>query len=185
MASRNDRVCPVELARGLDNKIRRWLQNPEKMLKPYIHEGMTVMDLGCGPGFFTMDIARLVGKSGKVIAVDLQEGMLQKVREKMHGTAFENRIILHQCKPDAIGLSTQVDFVLAFYMIHEVPNRQALFAEIASLLKPNGQMLIVEPPLHVSKKAFEDTLKTASEAGLTPVSRPKIPLSYSVILQKG
>jgi ubiquinone/menaquinone biosynthesis C-methylase UbiE len=69
-------VCPVERAGSLDSKIRRWLQNPQKILVPYVREEMTVLDIGCGPGLFSVEMARMVGKSGRVIAVDLQEGML-------------------------------------------------------------------------------------------------------------
>jgi 2-polyprenyl-3-methyl-5-hydroxy-6-metoxy-1,4-benzoquinol methylase len=52
MESERNRVCPVELAHSLDNTLRRWLQNPKNILAPYIQEGMTVLDVGCGPGFF-------------------------------------------------------------------------------------------------------------------------------------
>ena len=48
---RSNRVCPVERAGILDHGIRRWLQDPQKILRPYIEEGMTVLDIGCGPGF--------------------------------------------------------------------------------------------------------------------------------------
>jgi len=74
---RSQRVCPVENAGGLDNSVRRLLHNPAKILKPYIHEGMTILDLGCGPGVFTVEIATLLNCSGKVIAADLQEGCLK------------------------------------------------------------------------------------------------------------
>ena len=77
MSDGNKRVCPVERAGSLDNRFRRWLQDPRKILSPHIKEGMTVLDLGCGPGYFTIDIAQMVGKSGRVIAADLQEGMLK------------------------------------------------------------------------------------------------------------
>jgi len=48
---RHNRVCPVERAGVLDHRIRRWLQDPQKILRPYVEEGMTVLDIGCGPGF--------------------------------------------------------------------------------------------------------------------------------------
>ena len=83
MSNRNNRVCPVERAGSLDNRVRKWLQNPKKILEPYITEGMIVLDVGCGPGFFSIDMAQMVGNSGRVIASDLQEGMLQKVRNKI------------------------------------------------------------------------------------------------------
>src|SRR4030042_5592495 len=111
MGDRKNRVCPVALAGSLDNKLRRWVQNPRRILGPYIKEGMTVLDLGCGPGFFTIDIAQMVGKSGRVIGSDSQEGMLQKLRDKIHGTELEERIMLHQCQNNRIGVSENVDFV--------------------------------------------------------------------------
>jgi len=184
MSSRKERICPVEKAGSLDTKLRRWLQNPQKILKPYIKEGMTVLDLGCGPGFFSIDIAQMVSESGRVIAADLQEGMLQKLCDKIEGTELENRIILHKCEEDKIGIAEKVDFVLAFYIVHEVIKKDKLFAEIESILKPNGQLLIVEPPFHVSKKAFEETIGKAKAAGFTEVKRPKVLFNKAVVLIK-
>jgi ubiquinone/menaquinone biosynthesis C-methylase UbiE len=184
MSDRNGRVCPAEHARFRDNKIRRWLQDPKKILAPYVNAGMCVLDFGCGPGFFTIDMAEMVGKSGRVIASDLQEGMLEKVQRKIQGTPLENIISLHQCQEKAIGLEDQVDFIMAFYVVHEVPDQQALFAEIATILNSGGRVFVVEPSLHVSKKAFETTIAAAQNAGLAPVERPKVFFSKAVILQK-
>ncbi len=184
MNDRKNRVCPVEIADSLDSRIRRWVQNPYKILKSYIKEGMTVLDLGCGPGFCTIDIALLTGGSGRVIAADLQEGMLQKIREKIAGTELEDRIILHKCDEDKIGLSEKVDFVLLFYMVHEVPDQEKLFVEINELLKENGQVYMIEPPFHVSKKAFRKTIDTAAKAGFTVTERPKSLFDKSVIFKK-
>ena len=103
MSNSNKRVCPVEIAGCLDNRIRRWIQNPQKILGPYIEEGMIVLDIGCGPGFFSIDMAQMVGKSGRVIAADLQEGMLQKLRDKIQGTELEERVTLHKCEGKKIG----------------------------------------------------------------------------------
>jgi ubiquinone/menaquinone biosynthesis C-methylase UbiE len=177
-------VCPVALAGSLDNKLRRFIQNPQKIVGPYLKDGMTALDVGCGPGFFSIDLAYLVGSSGKVIAADLQEGMLEKIKAKIRGTELENRIILHKCQQDRIGVSGKVDFVLLVYMVHEVPDKQGLFNEIETILKPGGQVLIIEPPFHVSKKAFEKTVKIAREAGLAVVERPKLFLNKTVVLEK-
>ncbi len=185
MSDRNKRVCPVERAGSLDNRMRRWLQNPQKILEPYIEEGMTVLDLGCGPGFFSIDMAQMVGKYGRVIAADLQEGMLQKLRDKIQGTELEERITLHKCEENKIGVSEEIDFVLAFYVVHEVPNQEEFFNEIAVILKPKGQVLVVEPPFHVSKSAFEETIRKARNAGFTLVERPKVLLSKTAVLKKG
>lgn len=185
VTGRNQRVCPVENAGSLDNKIRRWVQNPRKILKPCIQEGMTVLDVGCGPGFFSIEMAKLVGESGRVIAADLQDGMLQKIKNKIRGTALEKRITLHRCKKDRIGVSETVDFVLVFYMLHEVPNPEDFLNEIRLMLKPNGLIFIVEPPFHVSKSAFETMIREAANAGFELVERPKVFLSKTAVLKKG
>jgi ubiquinone/menaquinone biosynthesis C-methylase UbiE len=183
MDNKNKHICPVEMAGMLDGRIRRWLQNPYKILEPYIKKGMTVMDFGCGPGFFSIPMAQMVGASGRVIAADLQEGMLQKLEDKIQGTRLYDRILLHKCEKNSIGLSQQVDFILAFYMIHELPDQKKFFDEIKSILKPNGRVFIVEPIFHVSKKTFEQTVKIAIATGFTPVEKPKVLFSKAVILE--
>jgi ubiquinone/menaquinone biosynthesis C-methylase UbiE len=81
-------------------------------------------------------------------------------------------------------LSELVDFVLAFYMVHEIPDQERFLNDIKSVLKPNGQVLIVEPPLHTSKKDFEKTIKKAQDAGFIVVNRPPMFPNKAVILQK-
>lgn len=185
MSDNRNRVCPVSLARSLDNRIRRLVQNPETILSPYATKGMTALDVGCGPGFFSTALAGLVGDSGRVIAADLQEGMLDKLRNKITGTELEKRIQLHLCKPDRIGLQEQADFILSFYMVHEVPDKAGFFKELFSILKPGGQFLLVEPKLfHVSRKAFGETLETAAAAGFQQAKGPKVRFSWSAILKK-
>ena len=181
---RRDRVCPVERAGTLDSTFRRWLQNPEKILRPYLREGMTAVDLGCGPGFFTVDMAIMVGESGRVIGSDLQEGMLRTLADKIKGPELKERIVLHKCEKERIGISERADFILAFYMVHEVPDQDLFFREIEAMLNTDGLVLIVEPPIHVSTKDFAKTIATARQAGLTVIDQPKILLSKAVLLKK-
>ena len=185
MSDSNNRVYSVDRAGSLDNRIRRWFQNPQKILSPYIEQGTTVLDVGCGPGFFSIDMAHMVGKNGQVIACDIQEGMLQKVRDKINGTELEERVKLHKCKEDNIGITDHVDFALLFYMVHEVPNKDRFFKEIGAILKPNGRVLIVEPPFHVSNEEFEETVNHARNAGLLDTKGPKMLFHKTVILKKG
>jgi 2-polyprenyl-3-methyl-5-hydroxy-6-metoxy-1,4-benzoquinol methylase len=81
-------------------------------------------------------------------------------------------------------LSEKVDFVLAFYMVHEVSNQEELLHEITSMLKSNGHVLIAEPLFHVSKKEFNETLNKAEKAGLMPVESPKIFFSRAAAMKK-
>lgn len=182
MSERSKRICPVERAGHLDNRWRRWLQNPRKILGPYIRPGMIVLDVGCGPGFFSIEAAKMVGESGRVIASDLQQGMLDKVREKIHGTILGPRITLHLCEEDRIGLTESVDFVLAFYMVHEVPDQDRFYREVASLLAEGGRLLVVEPPFHVSKKKFAASLDRARKAGLIPEPGPRMIFCKTALL---
>jgi ubiquinone/menaquinone biosynthesis C-methylase UbiE len=178
------RVCPVELAHSLDSKIRRWLQNPQKILAPYILEGMTVLDIGCGPGFFSIEMAKMVGKSGKVISADLQEGMLQILDNKIKGTELKERIKLLKCEKDKINISEKVDFILAFFMVHEVPDKESFFKELKNILNEKGQFLIVEPKLfHVTQKEFELTIKLAENNGFKKFQGPQLPFSWSAIFK--
>lgn len=176
-------VCPVEVAGSLDSKLRRLFQNPQTILRPYVKRGMTVLDLGCGPGFFTMDMAHMVGDSGRVIAADLQEGMLKKLSRKIQGTELESRISLHRCEEDRIGLAEEVDFILAFYMVHEVPHQERFFKEVESILKTNGLMLVVEPPLHVSHSAFSQCIRNARDVGLIVRDGPRMPFSKTALIR--
>ena len=176
-------ICPWWLASILDNPIRRLIHNPEKILRGYIDRGQTVLDVGCGSGTFTIAMARMVGETGKVIAVDVQDGMLQILRKKATKVGLASQIMTHKSGQDGIGISDKVDFALAFYMAHEVPDVEAFLREIASLLKPRGKLLIVEPMFHVSASSFRMTREAAQLAGLKPVSEPKILFSQSVLFQ--
>ncbi|MDP4189268.1 MAG: class I SAM-dependent methyltransferase [Bacteroidota bacterium] len=179
----NQRVCPVENAGMLEHPLRRLFQNPSKILKPYIKPGMNILEFGCGPGFFTLDIAKMLGESGKVIAADLQEGMLEIVRKKIQNTALKDRIELFKCPQDKIGITEQVDLFLAFYVVHEVPDQHRLFTEIKSILKPGGKLLIVEPGFHVKKKEFDAMTGNLIDAGFIVESRPKVCFSRAIILK--
>ena len=175
-------VCPTELACSLDNIFRKAVHNPRKILEPYIIQNMTVLDLGCGPGYFTTELARLVGEKGSIIAADLQQGMLEKVIRKIRGTDMEQRIKIHKCQEDIIGLQEKVDFALAFWMVHEVPYKQNLFLELKSILNPNGRIWIIEPKFHVNKSSFRKIISLCESAGFEIIERPKVSLSRTVIL---
>ncbi len=182
MKEDKNRVCPVELAGSLDSKFRRWLQNPNKILAPYVKEGMIVLDIGCGPGFFSIEMAKIVGQKGKVIAADFQEGMLWKIHDKIMGTELEKIIHLHKTEKDKINVNEKVDFALAFYMVHEVPNKENLFKELKNILAAKGKLLVVEPPFHVSKKAFEATIRFAKSIGFSVIQDFKLSLGRYAVL---
>jgi len=181
--SEKQHICAVEKAGLLDNRLRLWLQNPYKILKSFIQPGATVLEVGCGPGFFSIPIAKMLLGKGKLIAADMQEGMLEIIGKKVIGSDLAERIVLHKCLGESIGLNEQVDFVLAFYMVHEVPDAKRLITELKSLLKPDGQILIVEPKFHVKKKDFDALLEMVQKIGLKSIAQPKVFFSRSMLLK--
>jgi len=178
---RDAHVCPWWCCFTFDNFLRKLFHNPEKILRPYVAEGNTVLDIGPGMGYFSIPLARMVGEKGKVIAADVQPEMLKALWKRAKKTGVEQQIVTHLCKTDSLGLNTQVDFILAFWMVHEVPTRLAFFKEIKSLLKPSGRFLLSEPILHVNQVMYEKTVETAESVGLVLKEKPKISLSRSAL----
>jgi len=182
MSSRKDRICPVRLHRTLDNGLRKIIHSPKKILKPFIKEGHTAIDIGCGPGFFTIPMAELTGKTGKTIAADLQQGMLDIVKSKIENTELEDRIILHKTDEANLNLFVKADFILLFYMVHEVPGKVNFFAQIKDTLKDTGRVLLIEPPVHVTRRDFRNTKAQAEQAGLKVEDGPKLFLDRTAVL---
>jgi len=130
-----------------------------------------------------MEMARLVGETGKVIAADLQEGMLAIVRKKIQNTILVDRVKLHLCLPEGTGLSEKFDFILVFYMLHEVHDPLFFLREIKGLLKASGNVLLVEPKWHVSQDEFLKSIGKMKQAGLAVAAEPKIRFSRTIVLQ--
>ena len=115
-------VCPWWGGYFIDNPIRRLFHDPEKIVGPYVGPGMTAMDVGCGMGFCSIAMAKIVGDSGLVVAVDFQQKMLDVLRQRATVAGVANRIRLHKCEQNRLGVDAQADFALAFMMVHEVPD---------------------------------------------------------------
>jgi len=177
-------TCPWWLLFTFDNPLRRFVHNPDQILRPYVQPGNTILDVGCGMGYFTLALARLAGKDGCVIAADLPEQMLAGLRRRAESAGVMERIQLLQTSPDPIGATGPFDFALAFWMVHEVRQPEAFLGEIYANLKPGGRLLIVEPLLHVSGAAFERMLSLARRLGYTIEGQPRVRASRAALLRK-
>lgn len=179
-----DHVCPVQMTGLLDNPIRKFFQNPKKVLKRHLKPGDTAIDLGCGPGTFTIDIVDIIGPEGKVYGVDIQEGMLRILDKKAKKKRVGNCVVPILCTPDSLGVTEQVNFVLAFYMLHESREPDRLIKQIYDVLKPEGKFLLVEPKIHSDKKVYDEVLEMSRARGFTIIEEVKIPGSRGVVMQK-
>jgi len=171
----------------LANPMRRFVQNPDRILAPYVRPGMTVLDLGPGMATFTLDLARYAGATGRVVAADVQTRMLAQVEKRAAKAGLLHRIETRLVDADgawARDLAGKIDFALAFYMVHEVSEARAFFALVRSTLAPGGRLLVVEPKTHVDACAYADTIDAARQAGFEIVDNPKIARSRSTLFSR-
>lgn len=181
------RVCPWWLGFFLASPLRRLYQNPERILGPCLGEGMTVVDLGCGMGFFSLPMARMAGPRGRVVCVDLQEKMLRHLVRRAAKAGLEGIIEPRRAHPGSFSmedLAESADFILMFAVIHEVADRRGLFAESRNALKRGGRVLVAEPRGHESAVSFEKTLTIARECGFAVIGAPSIRGSRTALLEK-
>jgi len=174
-------VCPWWHAYTFDHRGRRLFHKPEKMFHPYIEPGMKVMDVGCGMGYFSIGMAKMVGDKGEVVAVDSQPQMLDVVRRRADRAGVADRIRTHVCEAHTLGIDERSDFILAFWMVHEVRDHPHFFTEIVGCMKPSARFLLAEPTFHVSRGHYHQIIDTAVAAGLRLCEKPRIAFSRTAL----
>lgn len=179
-----EHVCAAEHAGMLTVPIRKLFNDPGHILARLVRPGDFVVDLGCGPGYFTIPLAEMVGENGQVIAVDVQQEMLDKVRMRAEQAGLASRVHLCLTGAEGPGAIGPADFALAFWMVHEVPDRPAFLKQVHDILRPGGRLLLAEPIMHVSKAQFEFTLAVAEKVGFALESNPRVGLSRAALLRR-
>ncbi len=182
-----EKVCPVWVGYLLASPVRKLFQNPQKMLSPYVKEGMKVLDIGCAMGFFSLPLAKMVGSNGKVICVDVQKKMIEALEKRAQKAKISDRIETRICSHHSLDLNDlkeKIDFVFAAAVIHEVPDASAFFSEICETIKKDGKFLVVEPKGHISEKDFEISVSLAEQNGFQVIDSPQISRSHVVLLGK-
>ena len=179
-------VCPGFLSGFLSSRIRRILHKPERILDGYVHPGDTVMDLGCGPGFFTVPMARMVGEGGTVWAIDIQEEMLERTRRAVEREGVLPRIRLHKGSGVSLMLDLPpvVSFALVFHVLHETTDQASILRDLYRILREGGLLLIAEPRGIVGPEEFRESVEIAIGAGFAVRDQPSIRLSRAVLMEK-
>ncbi len=136
-----------EFARVLLSDERRKWQDPLKISKAMgVGRGMTVADLACGPGFFTLPLASLVGEGGVVYAVDTSKTMLDHLRATMAGsdTARTAVKVIQSDVCDTGIPSGSVDVALFANVLHDLQDKRAFLGEVKRICKPGGVAVDVD-----------------------------------------
>jgi ubiquinone/menaquinone biosynthesis C-methylase UbiE len=173
--------------RILAKPIRYLFETPARLMKGYVNQGMTVLDVGCGEGYYSLGMAQSVGPNGRVIAVDTQTEVLAALRRKAREAGLFERIETRLCSGQDLGirdLSGEIDFALAVYVVHHATDVDSLMSDVERALRPGGKLLVVEPRHHASAAERESTETAAQIAGLVPVAYPRLKRDWAVILRK-
>jgi ubiquinone/menaquinone biosynthesis C-methylase UbiE len=140
--------APAFIGRILDSDYRRWQQPPQKVIeRSGIKEGMQVLEIGCGSGAFSTFVARAVGASGKVFALDTEPKMLAQVKAKLARPENQDIKNIELVNKSAYELPFPDDSLDAVYMVtvfQEIPDRNRALGGIKRVLKPGGFLGITE-----------------------------------------
>ena len=183
----NNHVCPYWMGYFLVNPMRKLIHTPGRMLGTYIRPGMIVVDYGSALGYFSIPLARMVGKNGRVFCFDVQNKMLEKLIIRARKARVEEIIVprLITGKDDSNKMKDQTaDFTLLFAVAHEVDDKGQLFSFLSRKMKANALLLFAEPRGHVNTESFRQSVLLAEKAGFRKVRDLKISKSHAILLEK-
>ncbi|HEU5367496.1 MAG TPA: methyltransferase domain-containing protein [Ktedonobacterales bacterium] len=139
-----------------------------------VGEGKVVADLGCGPGFFTLPASELVGPTGKVFAVDVQQEMVDDLRSRLAQQGITNVMVRRSSELEPSIPQRSVDLALLAFVLHEIDQRSSFLLAAKRLLRDDGRIAVLEwekietptgPPLEVRVTA-DEIIADAAAAGL-------------------
>lgn len=191
-AFRRGEVIDMTVSRWLDHitiagPLRLIFQNPKKVLGDYIKPGMAVLDIGCGEGFFSIGMAKLVAPDGKAVCIDLKSEAIEKLKARAIKAGLSNSTDARVCNRNNLGvgdLDGCIDFALAFYVVHHAADIPGLMTQVYRALKPAGRFLIVDPKHHASKEYCEHIESEGREAGFYITGHPKLIRNWAVLLTR-
>lgn len=170
-------TCPWLMQYFFISPLRRLLEPPGKLVGPFVRPGMTVVEPGCGFGFVSLELARLVGEEGKVISVDLEPRAVERLEERARKAGLARRMEVRSCEPRDLGLEDyegRVDLIAVIHTLHELEDLPGFLAQAAALLKPSGRLLVVEPKGHVKPASFQAEMECCKLAGFDVLETPEM-----------
>ena len=156
--------CPASLDWLVDNPIRRWEMRP-MLDRVGICPGERVLELGPGPGMFTVEAARRVGPEGRLIAVDIQPKMIAQVEKRVREAGLTN-VETHVADAYHLPLDdASVDRAFLVTVLPEVPDQARALAELRRVLKPGGLLSITEEFFDPDYPFAFETVRRVEAAG--------------------
>ncbi len=129
----------------LDNPERLRHEDPKLILKTAgIRDGMTVLEVGCGTGFYTFAAAKLVGGKGRIYAADISEDMLEILNERIKKRKIKNILPLLSKEASVPLNDGTADMIIIVNMFHEAYDKDAFIKELKRLMKRNARLLIID-----------------------------------------
>ncbi len=129
----------------LTRESRQREEDCQRLLKElHVKPGQVICDMGCGNGFYTLKLARLTGKTGRVYAVDIQQEMLDMLQRRTKAAKLENISPLLGTETDPRLPVNSIDLVLMIDVYHEFSQPAAMLKAIRKALKPTGRIALVE-----------------------------------------
>jgi len=172
----------------LESRLRMIIQPPDTIIgRSGVLKDMHLLDIGCGSGPYTIPLARSVGVKGKVYALDIQQEMLDKLKEKLrlpHNDQINN---IHPLLADASKIPLQdssLDMVVIISVTREFSNAIKVFEEIKRTLKPCGLLAISEILIDMDYISRSKMIKLGTRAGLTVAEIEGNLWSYTIIFRK-
>jgi SAM-dependent methyltransferase len=162
--------CPTSLAWAMDNPFRRHFKRLT-LERVGIEPGECVLELGPGPGAFTVDAARRVGPEGRLIAVDIQPEMIARVRARVREAGLDNVETHVRSAYDLPLEDSSVDRAFLVTVLPEIPDPARALAELRRVLKPGGALSITEQFTDPDYRFPRETLRSVEAAGFYLESR--------------
>jgi ubiquinone/menaquinone biosynthesis C-methylase UbiE len=162
--------CPASLGWLVNNSIRRRYTRPA-LERVGIRPGERVLELGPGPGLFTVDAARRVGSNGRLVAVDIQPEMIARVRRRVEEAGLTN-VETHVASAYDLPLEDgSVDRAFLITVLPEIPDQARALIELRRVLKPGGVLSITEDFMDPDYPLPRTTTRWAETAGFQPAER--------------
>ena len=177
--------CPAWLVPLLENPYFEAVAGAKALLgRAGIRPGMCVLDAGCGPGRVTVPAATLVGPSGRVVAVDIQQSMLEMLRDRVEGKGLTNVELVLAGLGDGKLPANEFDVALLVTVLGEIPDKLGALREIHQSLRPGGVLSITEVLPDPHYQAVSRVRSLARDSGFRELSIVPGWLSYTLNVSK-